>query len=172
MKKGYLLLPILIGSLLSLTSCNEIQNSDLSIVESDTSSETSASTEVDTIKEDENLTYKIKDSQVTITGAVDYSVKDITVPKYIEDFKVTVIEFGAFEKCENLESISLPFIGGKIDGDETNRYLGYIFGDQLGSSNCYIQNSLTSVTVTGCYSIGNYAFYKCDYLNTINILKV
>ena len=108
---------------------------------------------------------------------------------------ITEIEQGAFNGCNNLESITIPFIGDVMRAaDDTHQYpFGYIFGtnsynggDQTYQLNYdvtsadgiitvgttysyyYIPLSLRSVTVTG----GNIlygAFYGCSNLTNITL---
>ena len=110
---------------------------------------------------------------------------EIVVPEY-----VTSISKGAFYGCNDLESITIPFVGavaGKTASDTYQYPFGYIFGTYnytgatatkqyyYGSSTSsttydtyYIPTSLKSVTVTG----GNIlygAFYNCRSLTSITI---
>ena len=121
----------------------------------------------------------------TITGITDETVTEIVVPEY-----VTSISKGAFYGCNDLESITIPFVGavaGKTASDTYQYPFGYIFGTYnytgatatkqyyYGSSTSsttydtyYIPTSLKSVTVTG----GNIlygAFYNCRSLTSITI---
>lgn len=113
-----------------------------------------------------------KDSQAT----------SITIPD-----SVTTIGVGAFSGCSNLESITLPFVGGSRNPSNVNfQYpLGYIFGANsyeggVGTTQYfykaqdsyhntyYIPEKLKDVTVTG----GNIyygAFYNCTILESITI---
>ena len=110
---------------------------------------------------------------------------EIVVPEY-----VTSISKGAFYGCNDLESITIPFVGavaGKTASDTYQYPFGYIFGTYnytgatatkqyyYGSSTSsttydtyYIPTSLKTVTVTG----GNIlygAFYNCSGLTNITI---
>ena len=129
---------------------------------------------------------KVVKSGITNSG----SIKNIIVQEGI-----TEIEQGAFNGCNNLESITIPFIGDVMRAaDDTHQYpFGYIFGtnsynggDQTYQLNYdvtsadgiitvgttysyyYIPLSLRSVTVTG----GNIlygAFYGCSNLTNITL---
>ena len=182
MKKTNLMLSILVSSVLFLTSCGGIQNSE-SLIESDSASDTSigmtesatetpasSSDDAPSIGESANLSYKIVDSKVTITGAVDSSVKDLTVPESIEGYEVSEIELGAFEECDNLESIVIPFIGQKKEGLSYTNF-AHIFGAPSFHSYGYkyIPDSLTSVSVTGGSTVAENAFSGCTNLTSITI---
>ena len=70
----------------------------------------------------------------------------------------------AFEACEELTSITLPFVGASKNGT-SNIHFGYIFGASSYSYNDeYVPSSLRTVIITGGTSIGEYAFYKCSNL--------
>ena len=164
MKIRYLILSILFGSLLVLSSCNGTQSTEVA-EDSDEISETSTSDEADSIEGYNNLTYTIADSQVTINGVVDSSVTSIEVPEMIEENYVTEIDLGAFEECTNLESISLPFVGKNVE-DTENAYFGYIFGS---NDNDNVPASLTTAIFTGGLSLEYSAFTNCSHLISITI---
>lgn len=109
----------------------------------------------------------------------------LVVPDY-----VTSIQQGAFYGCNELVSLTIPFVGSsaaKTSQDSYQYPFGYIFGqapylnatstDQyylgessssLTSTRYFIPNSLKTVTITG----GNIlygAFYGCANLETINL---
>lgn len=182
MKKRNLILSVLISSTLFLASCDIGQTSG-SLVESDsvsntpislseTTSETPLSSSEDEVLKGtyENLSYVVIDSEVTVTGAVDTSVKDLTIPENIQGYTVSEIELGAFEECDDLESISIPFIGQKKEGLSYTNF-AHIFGAPSYHSNGgeYLPNSLTSVAVTGGSTVGQKAFYNCPSLTSITI---
>jgi len=92
-------------------------------------------------------------------------VKNVTIPASIRG-----IGKGAFEGCENLEKITVAYVGGSLDA---NRYLGYIFGasgtDQQGE---YIPASLKTVIVRGNSAIADNAFFGCDKIETVSISQL
>ncbi len=127
-----------------------------------------------------------------IFGAYDYYSNGNYVPTSLKTVVVTggtSIGKSAFYGCSNLESMTLPFVGGSIKtANDTYQYpFGYIFGtasyeggvateqyyygsstSSLTSSTYYIPSKLKSVTITG----GNIlygAFYNCSGLTSITI---
>ncbi|MDE7208510.1 MAG: leucine-rich repeat protein [Clostridia bacterium] len=76
---------------------------------------------------------------------------------------VTIIGEYAFYGCNSLAKITLPFVGAREDGTENTRF-EYIFG-----SNNSVPASLKEVIITDGDSIGEYAFYYCSGLTSIEI---
>ena len=105
----------------------------------------------------------------TITEIGDYAFANyagtsITIPD-----SVTSIGGSAFEDCDSLERITLPFVGATKDGT-SNTHFGYIFGASSYSSNGnYVPTLLKEVIITGGTSIGEYAFRNCTSLTSITI---
>lgn len=77
---------------------------------------------------------------------------------------VTGIGRSAFAECENLESITLPFVGNVKDG-KTDTGFGHIFG----VSGNYIPAALKTVVITGSAGIANQAFEDCANLTSIRL---
>ena len=71
--------------------------------------------------------YSVLLDHVRVVGC-ESNVTHVKVLSYYCGKKVTNIEQGAFKNCNNLEFISLPFIGGAIDATTYARPFGYIFG--------------------------------------------
>ncbi len=94
------------------------------------------------------------------------NIKSITIPD-----SVTSIGYNAFYQCNSLESITLPFVGGSLNGT-ANPYFGYIFGAKSPSDheNC-VPESLKEVIITGGTSIGENAFSGCHHLTSITLAK-
>ncbi len=82
---------------------------------------------------------------------------------------VNSIGYGVLSYCTSLESISLPFVGSeKYSPDYAN--FGYIFGaGSYSVHSSYIPSSLKEVVILNADSIGDYAFYNCAYIETINL---
>ena len=94
------------------------------------------------------------------------SVDTIIIP-------TSVIEIGksAFNGCDVLRNITLPFVGATKDGT-SNTHFGYIFGANSYSSNPnYVSESLETVIITGGTKIADYAFYNCNALISIIVPK-
>ena len=92
------------------------------------------------------------------------NVTKITIPN-----SVTSIGKSAFYGCSSLESITLPFVGGTLNGT-SNTHFGYIFGASSYSSNSSsVPTSLKEVIITGGTSIGDYAFSNCSSLTSVTI---
>ena len=52
--------------------------------------------------------YELKESQVTITGLKDKSLRTIVIPKTVKGYPVTSIGYSAFSGCSSLTSITIP----------------------------------------------------------------
>ena len=75
----------------------------------------------------------------------------------------------AFYGCSDLISITIPFVGEKVDGTG-EAHFGYIFGASSYEYNDdYVPESLKWVIITGGTSIGSRAFYGCSGLTSITI---
>ncbi len=93
-----------------------------------------------------------------------YSIKSVSVPNSVKK-----IAHHAFVSCTNLESMSLPFIGGGTGN--TDLFLGYIFGaEEHTNQSTELPSALKNITINeGAMSIGNAAFYNCTGLESITI---
>ena len=92
----------------------------------------------------------------------------VTIPD--ANKKILVIGIGAFEDCNSLEDITLPFIGASFE-DEKISWFGYIFGAGSYEANeAYVPKSLKTVTISeGISFIGVGGFAYCTGLETINM---
>ena len=92
----------------------------------------------------------------------------VTIPD--TNKKDLIIGIGAFEGCDQLTEITLPFIGAGYE-DEKISWFGYIFGAGAYQANeTYVPKSLKTVTITdGVSMVGVGGFAYCTGLETINI---
>ncbi len=74
----------------------------------------------------------------------------------------------AFADCDSLESLTLPFIGNKENGDYNN--FGYVFNGSLGNAN--IPEKLTTVVILRGSKIADKAFENCSDIVSLTIPKV
>ena len=112
----------------------------------------------------------IPDSVVEI-GAYAFRGARLTTVK-ISDAQMyqLIIGIGAFQGCEELSEITLPFIGASFE-DEDITWFGYIFGAGAYTANAaYVPASLKTVTITeGISFVGAGAFYNLLNLEKINV---
>ncbi len=95
-----------------------------------------------------------------------YEVTEIVIPNTIKS--LSQYQFYGFE---NIESITIPFVGAALNGIE-NTHFGYIFGATTERENSkYIPTSLKEVKITGGASISYHAFLHCDTIASITISK-
>lgn len=100
-----------------------------------------------------DLTYSIRNGEITITQGHSNSSGTIEIPSEIEGYPVTIIDGGAFMGCTDISSV--------IIGDNITTI------DACAFMNC---TGLTSVIMGDSVSfIGSYAFYNCDKLDSITI---
>lgn len=81
-----------------------------------------------------------------------------------------VIGIGAFEGCNNLQEITLPFIGASFE-DPDYTWFGYIFGaGGYKANSTYVPESLKKVTITeGISFVGTGAFWCIDTIEEIDV---
>lgn len=87
-------------------------------------------------------------------------IKSINIPDSVETIGKYV-----FSGCNYVESIITPFVGADRN-DETNAYVGYLFGEQEYQNNVKCSPVLNYVEITDSYKIGTSAFYGCDSLKS------
>lgn len=96
---------------------------------------------------------------------VNTSIESLNIPD-----SVTNIGFGTLKYCDDLTSISLPFVGGALDSaeDGSNEHFGYIFGAAYsGENKDYVPVNLTVVEITNATEIDGYAFENCVNIEEI-----
>ncbi len=62
---------------------------------------------VQTDMDSSTLIYHLNGYTYTVVGVLDYSIKEIVVPETHRGVAVTAIDIGAFNGCENLETITI-----------------------------------------------------------------
>lgn len=84
---------------------------------------------------------------------------------YIPD-TVTKIEKNAFNACNNIETIRIPFIGDSLS---TSNIFGYIFGtDSYEMQKSFVPMSLHKVVISDqVETIPGNAFYKCEQIQVV-----
>lgn len=104
-----------------------------------------------------------------LTEVAEHAFDSCTALTRIElGASLTTVGLGAFEGCISLRSLTLPFVGGTAT---ENTYLGYLFGASVPDFSAgFYPPYLTRVTLLdGCTAIGDYAFYECDSLESVEI---
>lgn len=141
-------------------------------------------------------------AELDVSGDVTVKAGTLTVAEYafqncVGIISVTVpdsvkcIGLGAFSGCSSIESITLPFVGERVRGEnELEQYpFGYVFGrlsyeggisttqyfygygtEYVNLSTFYIPLSLKNVTVTGGEILYG-AFYNCSFIESITLPK-
>ncbi len=115
---------------------------------------------------DTNISWTLDTSNGTLTvsgsGAMpEYEKGSAPWYQYKSNVKSIVVNSGvtiskaAFYGMENLEEITVPYVG---DGS-SNTYFGYIFGaSNYFQNEAYVPQSLKKVVISGSTAIGSYAF--------------
>lgn len=106
---------------------------------------------------------------IPVTTIKQFAFEDaLALKNLIINSNITLIEQEAISYCDNLEKITVPFVGGSIS---SNTYFGYIFGaTSYSENNTYVPRSIKEVTIKdGTTSIYSNAFDGCAYIKTIKI---
>jgi len=95
-------------------------------------------------------------------------ITKLTIPD--TNKKELIIGIGAFEDCNKLTEVTLPFIGASYEDEEIS-WFGYIFGAGAYEANeTYVPESLKTVTITeGITAVYTGGFAYCLGLETINM---
>ncbi|MBQ9084753.1 MAG: leucine-rich repeat protein [Clostridia bacterium] len=106
-------------------------------------------------------------SRISVIGARAFrstGLKSLVIPDLI-----SCIGIGALEDCEELESLTLPFIGGSRDTSAS--HLGYIFGAaSYAASAEFVPESLKTVILSDeCREIPAFAFFGLSSLEEVVI---
>lgn len=102
---------------------------------------------------------------VDTINALAFSAATSITELYIPD-TVTKIEKNAFNACDNIETIRIPFIGDSLS---TSNIFGYIFGtDSYEMQKSFVPMNLHKVIISDqVTNITNYAFYKCEQIQVV-----
>ncbi len=129
----------------------------------------------------ESLTLPYIGKSVSEDGCLaDYFTISTTSQSYLYNYtpstlkSVTILDTcvslsnHAFDGCTNIESLTLPFIGGSAD---ENQFLGYIYGGSSEDDNATkVPTSLKKITISeACTSVGDKAFVSCASLEEVSI---
>ncbi len=121
----------------------------------------------DYIGNDKNLVLpdNVNGNSYYIVASNAFSNKNLT--SVVIPNAVGMIEDSAFNGCNNLERMTLPFIGSNSNGTSSMNF-GSIFGAPSSNDNeNYVPNSLKEVIFTGGSTIETHAFDGCS-----NLIKV
>lgn len=133
-----------------------------------------------------NYTFDSTQELCTITGVIDKSISEISIPDYVNEIggkafencynlihvtvpeTVTTVNFGAFKNCTSLTSITLPFLGMTAD-NKLYANIGYIFGVRNPLSNdTVVPASLTDIVITGGI-VASRAFWGCPNIRRVKL---
>jgi hypothetical protein len=108
------------------------------------------------------------DAMVELSEITDTSITTLKIPESVE-----AVKFKVLENCNNLNNLTIPFIGVRKDSsiNDPDTNFGHIFGakSHIEHGNC-VPEALKSVTITGSTRIHEYAFAECANIQTINLL--
>ena len=95
-------------------------------------------------------------------------IKNLVIPG--SNKNQLIIGIGAFEDCNKLESITLPFVGATFE-DSDITWIGYIFGaGSYEANNTYIPQSLKEIVLyEGLTELGDGAFFGLTNINKVLI---
>lgn len=102
---------------------------------------------------------------VDTINALAFSAATSITELYIPD-TITKIEKNAFNACNNIETIRIPFIGDSLS---TSNIFGYIFGtDSYEMQKSFVPMSLHKVVISDqVETIPGNAFYKCEQIQVV-----
>ena len=95
-------------------------------------------------------------------------ITTLTIPE--RNQQELVIGIGAFEDCDHLTAVTLPFVGASFEDTEYT-WFGYIFGaGSYEANNLFLPEDLKTVTVTeGITALYEGAFYDVDAPDSLNL---
>lgn len=111
-----------------------------------------------------NITELRCNSRVKLIDSAAFKNSKLTTITLSKD---TVVNFGAFSGCNGLKTI----INLALSTNETNAYLGYIFGAYSYLENAsVVPESLQELNTV--YNVANYSFHGCAHLKSLTINQV
>lgn len=95
------------------------------------------------------------------------------ITKVVVPDSVSSIEHGAFEACDSIEEITLPFVGQKenLSDDSSFRAFGFIFGCFSSNLSEMMPSKIKKVTITKQSIIPNDAFRYCRTIEEIYLVN-
>ena len=110
---------------------------------------------------------------VTLIDIGDYAFQGTSLTGVIipdDNARDLLIGIGAFADCENIEEITVPFIGASFENTNIT-WFGYIFGAGSDRANAaYVPDSLNKVHISeGISFVGNGAFYGLETIEEIDV---
>ena len=196
-----ILLTFLLCSMLLLTGCNKSDSNDApNDTDGASQAPTQDGEEVPsepTVIESEGLEYRVNSDKKTcvITGIGTCKDEHLYIPLKIDGYEVTEIAESAFSncsqlisatvpnhvkkigrwafhQCNNLTTLSIPFVGADM-GSQNAINFEYIFGatgsNQSIDERDHAPESLKNVTVTGSVFIYRDAFSQCRNITSITL---
>lgn len=129
----------------------------------------------------ENAFYCVYLESITLPSTLTTIEKDAVWSSELKNLVipagVTSIAREAFTGgCDNLESLTVPFVGGAPCEESFNKYenqLGYIFGGTSYQEHheMFFGEKLKTVTVLGGYMIAANAFGECAYIENVRFAE-
>lgn len=107
----------------------------------------------------------------------EHAFRNASLKKAVVSKNLQTIGVGAFEGCDSLGELTIPFVGSEahdsfaeIVTEPEATHFGYIFGaSRFDFNKTKVPEALTSVTVTGTSPIASYAFKDCTSLRDITV---
>ncbi len=100
----------------------------------------------------------------SVTAIAPYAFEGVMVTELVIPDQVESIGVGAFQGCDALVTVTLPFVGDTVN-DAENTYFGYVFG----VDNAALSANLKKVIITGGTTLAESAFDGCATLTTIEL---
>ena len=115
--------------------------------------------------ETESFSFTIKSVDSVILNKYLGDKKEVVIPSKItyqnHYFNVEELSFGILNECDDIEKLTIPFIGRSRLIDEYS-YLGYLFGaESVEFNQNHIPTSLKELTIISSPTIAKYSLYNC-----------